>query len=583
MRIDEFLNRLEGVKAAASGWMARCPGHDDRKASLSIADRGGDGGILLHCQAGCETSDVVQAMGLTWSDLFVHPEGKRSTIVATYDYRDENGALLYQVVRFEPKDFRQRKPEGGGWVWSIAGVRRVLYRLPELLAAGTGHLVFIPEGERDVETLRAFNFTATTNVGGAGKWKPEYSEFLRGRHVVLLPDNDTPGRAHVAQVAAALTGIAASVRVLTLPGLPEKGDVSDWFRVDGNAYRLLALANDTPSSAAVPSSRYDLDAGKKERQERIELGRHVLSFGVRFLDDALGGIGRRDLVLVGAKTGVGKTQLATNIGMNACAAGKQVHYFGLEAEQLEIERRMKYQIVADLYYANRGQLDNQGIRYLDWLAGRIDHIVGRYEEQADVELARRLKNLTVHYSDGTFTADDFCDKLESIKASADLIILDHLHYVEIEDQNENRGYKRAVKQIRNSALLAERPVVVVAHVRKGDRRFEALLPSIEDFHGSSDVPKIATKAIMLAPADVPQRLSYLWSTYMQISKCRADSSLTRYVALTTFNARQNRYENDYILGKLAEGGKSFAVLPYNDMPKWADGSTNAGAETRMGR
>jgi len=589
MRVGEFLNKLEGVKQAATGWMTRCPAHDDRKASLSVTE-GDDGRILLHCQAFCATGDVIAAMGLAMSDLFPEkePSGK-GRIVATYDYRDERGMLLYQVVRFEPKDFRQRRPDlangSGGWAWSLQGVRRVLYRLPELLA-DPRDMVFIPEGEKDVDALRALGLTATTNVGGAGKWRPEYSEHLRGRRVVILPDNDAPGRAHAAQVSAALAGIAASVRTVVLPDLPEKGDVSDWLRAGGTLEELARLALDAPEKSppvAVTGAvrRFDRDVGGHERKQRVDLGRGALSFGVRFLDDALGGITTRDLVLVGAKTGVGKTQLATLMALNACSAGKRVHYFALEAEDLEIERRMKYGIIADLFYRDRDHDDRRSIRYLDWYMGRLDQVVGRYEEQADAELATRLKNLTVHYSDGNFTADDFCERLEQIKPEADLVILDHLHYVEIDDANENRGYKRALKQIRNSALLAERPVILVAHLRKTDKRYDGLVPGVEDFHGSSDVPKIATKAVVLAPADVPKHVSYLWGTYMQVAKCRNDSSVTRYTALTTFNARQNRYENDYILGKLTDGGKSFAVLPSNEMPTWARGSTNAGPDTRM--
>jgi putative DNA primase/helicase len=166
-------------------------------------------------------------------------------IVATYDYRDERGVLLYQSVRFEPKDFRQRQPNGNGWTWNLRGVRRVLYRLPELLAAPPDCAVFVVEGEKDVESLRGLECVATTNAMGAGKWIPQYSESLRGRHVIILPDNDQPGRDHARQVARMLGGVAASVKVVELPGLPEKGDVSDWLAAGGNKVQLLELAQDT--------------------------------------------------------------------------------------------------------------------------------------------------------------------------------------------------------------------------------------------------------------------------------------------------------------------------------------------------
>jgi hypothetical protein len=116
-------------------------------------------------------------------------------IAATYDYHDTNGELHYQTVRFVPKGFSQRRPNGkGGWTWSLNGVRRVPYRLPELLAADKQVTVYAAEGEEDVDRLRALGLVSTTNPEGAGKWREEFSEHLKDRHVVILPDNDEAGR-----------------------------------------------------------------------------------------------------------------------------------------------------------------------------------------------------------------------------------------------------------------------------------------------------------------------------------------------------------------------------------------------------
>jgi hypothetical protein len=168
----------------------------------------------------------------------------RRRIVATYDYTDERGTLLYQVVRYDPKDFRQRRPDGkGGWTWSLGDVRRVLYRLPQLVeSAADGRPVFIVEGEKDADNLAGLGLVATTCAMGAGKWRPEYGEALAGRSVVILPDNDEPGRAHAEAVLRALEPVAASVKVLRLAGLPPKGDVSDWLAAGGTKEELLTLA-----------------------------------------------------------------------------------------------------------------------------------------------------------------------------------------------------------------------------------------------------------------------------------------------------------------------------------------------------
>ena len=260
--LERVLSRLQGVKPTDSGWQALCPAHDDRKASLTVS-LGDDGRILLYCHAGCDFEKVRAATGLTLEELrmpsatsgsfrgdspVAKPSGPRS-LVATYDYRDEQGVLLFQALRYDPKGFSQRRPDGtGGWINDVQGVRRVLYRLPELLAGiERGETVYLVEGEKDVENLRTHGLCATCNAGGAGKWRPEYSKALRGAKVVLLPDNDEAGRAHVAKAGASLQGVAATIQMLALPNLPEKGDVSDWLAAGGTAAALVELVGAAPA------------------------------------------------------------------------------------------------------------------------------------------------------------------------------------------------------------------------------------------------------------------------------------------------------------------------------------------------
>ncbi len=188
-------------------------------------------------------------------------------VTVTYDYRDESGELLMQVVRMEPKTFRQRRPEGNGWSWSVKDVRVVPYRLPELLAAPDA-VVYLVEGEKDADRLASLGLVTTCNAGGAGKWRKEHSEFLRGRNVVILPDNDQAGQLHAVKVAKTLRGIAADVRIVTLPGLDEKGDVSDWLDAGGTVEEL-ALMHSTaaPAAPAAPAGEEDDDGeGRKPSQ-----------------------------------------------------------------------------------------------------------------------------------------------------------------------------------------------------------------------------------------------------------------------------------------------------------------------------
>jgi putative DNA primase/helicase len=176
----------------------------------------------------------------------------RGPIEQEYDYRDESGTLLFQVVRYKSKAFIQRRPNGkGGWEWHLGDTRRVLYRLPELIGADPSLPVFVVEGEKDVDNLRAIGLVATCNPMGALKWRDEYSPFLAGRFVYLIGDNDKDGREHVRQVAGLLAGIAREIRVIDLAEtchrlglgeLPEKGDASDFLAMGGTAEQLLTTS-----------------------------------------------------------------------------------------------------------------------------------------------------------------------------------------------------------------------------------------------------------------------------------------------------------------------------------------------------
>jgi 5S rRNA maturation endonuclease (ribonuclease M5) len=231
----ESLAQALNARRVGSGWMARCPSHDDHKPSLSIHEI--DGTVLVKCHAACSQSDVIAALrarGL-WEPSFKRTTKDRR-IVEIYDYTDEYGGLLYQVVRYDPKDFHQRRPDGcGGWRWR-KGERQVLYRLREVLVAP---IVFVVEGERDVETLRSHGFVATTNAGGANApWLTEYSETLRGRECIIIPDADTPGRQRALRIARSLIGRAANIIILELD---RAKDVTDWFQHGHSELELIAL------------------------------------------------------------------------------------------------------------------------------------------------------------------------------------------------------------------------------------------------------------------------------------------------------------------------------------------------------
>lgn len=170
--------------------------------------------------------------------------------VAAYDYCDETGAMLFQVVRLEPKDFRYRRKVNGSWEWSLGNTRRVLYRLPAIVQ-GAGRTVLIVEGEKDADRLTSLGLLATCNPMGAGKWNDDYTLSLKGRLVVVIPDNDKPGRDHADTVYKHLVTVAQKVAVLNLEGLPDKGDVSDWLNAGGTKERLIELCKEALAKSKI--------------------------------------------------------------------------------------------------------------------------------------------------------------------------------------------------------------------------------------------------------------------------------------------------------------------------------------------
>jgi 5S rRNA maturation endonuclease (ribonuclease M5) len=348
---------------------ARCPAHDDRRASLSIGV-GDDGQILLDCKAGCETESVLGALGLQMRNLFPHNgngnhghSGK--TIVSTYNYPTADGVLSYQVVRFVPKDFRQRRPDGNGeWIWNMKGLKRLPYRLPELAGAGD---VFIVEGEKDVDNLLKIGLTATCNSGGAGNWTEDLAQyFTKDQHIVILPDNDEPGRKHAEQVARSLSGQVASIKVLDLAGLRDKEDISDWLcgrdpqkaseelcrLVDAAAEWKTSVEDAKPQKAAgfQPPMHWEiLDVAEVEKWQCTPLEwiiEHIVAKG--------------NLVFVAADSQCGKTLLALYIVLKILTGGllfdrfriypvKRVLYLLLEdpsrrAKQRILDMRQKIRV-----------------------------------------------------------------------------------------------------------------------------------------------------------------------------------------------------------------------------------------------
>jgi putative DNA primase/helicase len=298
-KLEEIHGRVERLslhpRRTRTGFQSRCPTHDDQNPSFSVDLRNGK--VLIRCHAGCPTKDALAALGIGWSDLFEDAgPSRKSAPVATYPYTDEHGNLLFQAVRLPGKVFRQRRPNGKeGWLWNLHGVRRVPYRLPEVVAAvAKGDPVFIVEGEKDADRLAREGLTATCNPMGAGKWRKEFAPLFKGAVVAVIPDNDVAGRKHAESVANSLKNLADDIRVVEFPELPEGGDVSDWFENGGTASDLLQLLARTPRWGEEPTTTRRRSRRVSDiRPERIEwLWRRLIAKGFLNLIFGMTGVGK---------------------------------------------------------------------------------------------------------------------------------------------------------------------------------------------------------------------------------------------------------------------------------------------------
>ena len=397
----------------------------------------------------------------------------REGIAARFDYNDESGNLLFQVRRIEyemldgsfilnkdgkhKKTFRQKRPDPakpGAWIQNVDGVRTIPYKLPELIEAiGLGHEVIIVEGEGKVDLLRTWNIPATCCAQGADQWKPAHSEFLRGANVLILPDNDAAGRKHANAVGASLQGIALSVRILELPGLPPKGDIIDWANNGGTVEQLHDLIAreahpwvpipesvpepppEQPTEDADARDETNSDTDDEPKSARVELLSSAAFISSYVPPDYLieGLLQRRFFYSLTGKTGGGKTAIALLFAA-LVALGRTMD--GKEFSQGRV-----------LYLAGENPVDVQQ----RWIA---------MAQQIDFD----GESIDVHFIPGVFSVPAMraciAEQVETLGGVSLVIIDTSAAYFEGDDENSNTQLGQYARMQRSLVNLPGGPTVL---------------------------------------------------------------------------------------------------------------------------
>lgn len=247
MDFQETLDRLKLMSGMepikySNGYFTLCPTHDDVGPSLSVAPTK-HGTAALYCFAGCDYLEIRKAIEvgqpiIQRKKIKVLPPPWEREIERVYPYENENGNAVYEKIRFVGKSFCIRRPNGK---WGMNGVKPILYKLPEVLES---EVVFIVEGEKDVETMNKLGFIATTSYDGASKGKPkwllDYNKYLEGKHVIILYDNDLSGKTQAKYIYDTLENVKSKT-IVSLPGVSHKQDVSDWVELGNGRDDLIKL------------------------------------------------------------------------------------------------------------------------------------------------------------------------------------------------------------------------------------------------------------------------------------------------------------------------------------------------------
>jgi replicative DNA helicase len=509
--IDRVIGQYVKLQRRGDELTGLCPFHDDHNIGSFFVDPNKDGGVFncFACGAAGDvfafieklenpgsfdavvsrvaelagSADSGRAMENKHSQECLAPPQQRT--VAEYEYTDEQGEVLFVVQRLEPgpngkkKSFRQYHLDtDGSAIYKMDGVRRVLFKLPEVIAADT---VYVVEGEKDALTLASLGLVATTASGGASsKWLPEYSESLRGKNVIVIPDNDEPGIAHAEKIIASLAGVA-NARIVKLP---EGKDVSDYIAVGHTREDLEALiAESRPKPTGLRTiSQIVEEYGVEEILDPGSKAPGIMSPWVG-LNEITGGFRPGQLIYLGARPAIGKTTLMAQLAHFVAKQGIGVPYFSLEMNSPELLHR-----------------------FLAYLSGiplnRYIRDVKTPEERRRCQIALgELCELPISIDDGTESTVE--SQVQTIKNARfdkpiGLVVVDYLGLMGSSEKAENRNQEisKISRALKVAAKRLRVPFIVASQLGRASERDDRE-PQLSDLRDSGSLEQDADIVLFL--------------------------------------------------------------------------------------
>lgn len=467
MTMTDFLSKLKGVKPTGKDhWQALCSGHNDHKRSLDI--KLVDSRILVHCFAGCELSTILKPLGLEPRDLFLDNHESRlehREIEVIYHYVDANGKP-FEVVRTKPKGFYQRQPDGkGGYINNVKGIKPTLYHAKDIEQAIIyGDPIYKGEGEKDCDRLWDIGLVATTNPGGVGKWHNSYTEALRQADLIIIPDNDRPGREHANQVAKSCYGIAKQIRILELPNLNGNiKDVSDWLENGGTIEELEQLVAETPFYS--PPSHITMKTVEQMRTSILE---------EPAADDFIDGWlphSTSAYMLIAGRAGIGKTFMLLD-SLHCLASGDPI--LSHKTKQCRV-----------------GFLSLEGDKRK--ILARFDRIGQSYPEA--------VGNIYWEHCLPFKLNDQGIDRLCEIMAGLDVVGIDPLRPLVTGDYTSPKDASNFLVNLRKAQETTGTTVILTHHIRKPDKRIKVRPEDLAfEVKGASEYVEAATSVLLLERA-----------------------------------------------------------------------------------